>query len=114
MVEKIIYGEHTFEIVDSVPRGYQIWNIGKNMIDGYLPLVEVGGHDGYAVNTDTMKAIKIDDAQVILSAVGRGQYTIKQMETYIKRHKKSKNMVTLRHVEKLEKALEVMHRIKWQ
>lgn len=28
----------TFELVDRVPRGYLIWNIGKNMVDGYLPL----------------------------------------------------------------------------
>ena len=26
-----------FQIVDKVPLGYQIWNIGRNMPDGYLP-----------------------------------------------------------------------------
>ena len=29
-------GKDTFELVDYVPLGYRIWNIGKNMIDGYL------------------------------------------------------------------------------
>lgn len=31
--QTISNNRHTFEIVDSVPPGYQIWNIGKNMID---------------------------------------------------------------------------------
>lgn len=29
---------HSFELVDRVPLGYSIWNIGENMADGYLPL----------------------------------------------------------------------------
>lgn len=34
----ITHHGHTFELVDHVPNGYLIWNIGENMIDGYLPL----------------------------------------------------------------------------
>ena len=107
-------GDHTFEVVKFVPGGYKIWNIGKNMIDGYLPIVQASGYDGCQVNTSTMKAIKISDAQVILAAIGRGQYTIKQMETYVKRYGNSKNKSTQAHVEKLKKALEVMYRIEWK
>ena len=28
----------TYEIVEAVPRGYMIWNIGSNAPEGYLPL----------------------------------------------------------------------------
>ena len=34
----ITHRGHTFEQVDHIPQGYTIWNIGKNMIGGYLPL----------------------------------------------------------------------------
>ena len=76
MIETIKSGEDIFEIVNSVPCGYVIWNIGENMIDGYLPLVQVGGYDGCQVNIETMKAIKLDEAQTILAAIGHGENTI--------------------------------------
>jgi hypothetical protein len=41
-----------FEVVNKIPAGYEIWNIGKNMVDGYIPLTEV---DGYEVNSETLK-----------------------------------------------------------
>ena len=99
---------HEFELVDGVPLGYTIWNIGKNMIDGYLPLVQVGGYDGCQVNTRTMKAIKIDGAQTILAAVGYGVYTVKEMEAHIKKYEKSRPM----EVERMKKALPIMRKIK--
>lgn len=111
-METITSGKHTFEVVESVPCNHKIWNIGKNMIEGYLPIVQVGGYDGCQVNTRTMKAIKIEGAQTILKAVGRGQSTIKEMETYIKRYKNSKTEITKRHVKRLEDALKVMYNIK--
>lgn len=112
-------GKYTFEIIDYIPETYVIWNVGKNMIDGYLPLVQLGGEDGCKINTETMKAIKLKNAQIILDAIGWGQNTTKQMETYIKRYKNSKRKATQQHVEKLKLALKVMYSIddrrqKWQ
>ena len=37
MREYLRKGNDVFEIVDTVPLGYSIWNIGHNMPDGYLP-----------------------------------------------------------------------------
>ena len=116
-MQKIISGNHEFELVDSVPYGgYLIWNIGKNMIDGYLPLCQLSGRQpfdgGREINQRTLKAIKVDGAQTILAAIGRGQGTIQEMETYIKRYKNSKVESTKCHVKKLEGALEVMRSIK--
>jgi hypothetical protein len=113
-MNKIVDGKYTFEIIDYVPYGYVIWNVGKNMIDGYLPIVQLCGEDGCQVNTETMKAIKLKDAQIILAAIGWGQNTIKQMETYVKRYKNSKRKVTQRHVERLKAALKVMYLIDWK
>lgn len=111
-METIISGEHTFQIVGSVPYGYKIWNIGKNMIDGYLPLVQTGGYDGCQV-IGIKKAIKIEGAQIILAAIGYGEYTIKGMENYIKKYKNSKEKIKIMQIEKYKKALPIMHQIKW-
>lgn len=111
-MQTVTSGEHTFELVESVPKEYRIWNIGKNMIDGYLPLVQVGGYDGCQV-VGEMKAIKVDQAQTILAAIGGGQNTIESMGKYIKRYKNSKTRITQRHVKRLQDALQVMYTIKW-
>ena len=110
-MEKLIDGKDSFEIVDKIPYGYAIWNIGKNMKDGYLPLVQVGGYDGYQVNPNTMKAVRVKDAQIILSAISQGEDTVKKMEAYINKHQSSKVNTTESHYEKVVKALEVMYTI---
>lgn len=103
---KITSGKHEFELVESVPWGYKIWNIGKNMIDGYLPIVQVGGYDGCQVNTSTMKAIKTDGAQTILEAIGAGPSTVKEMESYIEKHPNEWG------VDRMKIALPLMRKIK--
>lgn len=112
-MKKLTVGEHVFEIIDFVPSNFQIWNIGKNMPDGYLPLVQTGGYDGCQVNTRNMRAIKIDGAQTILKAIGHGQNTIEKMEAFIKIYKNSNNKAKKVQVQRLKDALEVMYQIKW-
>lgn len=48
-----------FEVVEKIPDNYQIWNIGDNMEDGYIPLCVCD--DEYTVQLDSLKAIKIED-----------------------------------------------------
>lgn len=105
-------GNHTFKIVDKIPSGYVIWNIGKNMIDGYLHICQVGGYDGCSVNTETLKAIKSEGAQIILSVTTNGQNTPKSMERYIKRYANAKpNHYSYRQRERIIKALPYMYDI---
>jgi hypothetical protein len=89
-MNKITSGDWEFEIVDHVPPGYIIWNIGKNMIDGYLPLCRLAAVQpfpgGRSIETHTLKAIKTEHAQTILAAIGIGPGTVKEMEDYIKKH----------------------------
>ena len=114
---KIKSGKHEFELVDSVPRGYIIWNIGKNMVDGYLPLCRLRMiqpfEGGRSIETDTLKAIKCDGAQKILAAIGGGQNTVEKMERYIKRYSSSKNSAILARVDRMKKAVEVLKTIKF-
>lgn len=112
-MKKLFDGKHTFEIVESVPKGYMIWNIGKNMVDGYLPLCKLKNvqpfEGGREIDATALKAIKCEGAQTVLSAIGGGQDTIEKMERYIKRYSNSKRALTLIRVEHMKKALEVMY-----
>lgn len=107
---------HVFEIVEEVPPGYMIWNIGKNMIDGYLPLCRLSERQpfpgGRSIDADTLKAIKIDGAQDILAAVGWGEETLEEMERYVKRYRNSKTERVRFLIERYEKAIPIMRKIK--
>lgn len=106
-------GDHVFQLVNRVPLGYEIWNIGKNMVPGYLPFCRVitGSH---SVEVETLKAIRIDGAERILAAIGGGQNTIAKMERYVKRYKNSPtgSWPNLQ-VERMQRALPIMKQLKW-
>ena len=112
LIVKNLVGEtNVFEIVESIPKGYMLWNIGSNMKADYLPLVQpIKGT--YNVNPKTMKAIYVKDAQTVLKALGRGQKTVKQMEIYIKKYSNAKMKSTKIHVERLKKAVEILKTVK--
>ena len=109
----VVDGEHVFQLVDSVPLGYEIWNIGKNMVPGYLPLCRMTPGT-YSVEVETLKAIRIDGAERILAAIGGGQNTIAKMERYVKRYKNSPagSWPNLQ-VERMQRALPIMKQLKW-
>jgi hypothetical protein len=111
-MKTITSGKDTFEVVEEVPYGYQIWNIGKNMIDGYLPFCRLSSSrpfaGGMSIEADTLKAIKVDGAQTILAAVGYGPCTIKEMEDHISKYSKRKP----HECNKMKAALPYMRQIK--
>lgn len=109
----ITSGNHTFEIVEIVPAGYEIWNIGKNMVDGYLQICEFT--DGRNVNTGTLKAIKIDGAQTILAAIGfsTATNTVEGMERYIKRYRNAKGGWSMLKRDKMMAALPFLRQVKF-
>lgn len=114
----ITHNGHTFELVDHVPDGYLVWNIGKNMIDGYLPLCILASDQpfpgGRAINVNALKAIKCDGAQTILAAIGYGPETPDQMERYIEKYsREGPGGLHALEVERMKKALPLMREIKW-
>lgn len=110
---KIFHKDHYFELVESVPKGFQIWRIGHYMLDGYLPLVE-DHPSGYGINTETMKAIKIEQAQDILSAMYYGCYTVEAMEYFLELCDSDEaRPFQRRQVELIKKALPALKSIKW-
>jgi len=112
-MEYITLDNYVFRIVEEVPWGYSIWSIGRNMPEGYLPLARVGGYDGCQVDTRSIVAIKVKDAQKILSVSISGQGTIDKMREYIKRNKNVKqDSWSYAEVQKTKEALKVMKTIK--
>ncbi|MBR5171861.1 MAG: hypothetical protein IKW14_00495 [Phascolarctobacterium sp.] len=112
-METIKNGRHEFEVVESVPKHYFIWNIGKNMVDGYLPLCEwlnPEDTENFSINVDTLKAVKLPEAQLVLEAVPAAN-TPWGMETYIKKYSEAaKGTWEYRMVERMKKALPILEK----
>lgn len=106
----------TYEIVESIPVGYIIWNIGRNAPKGYLPLCRParrqrfdGGRD---IDPGTLKAIEVDGAEIVLAAIGHGQDTLPEMERYVKRYCNSKTDWVQHNIALYRKAIPIMRQIK--
>lgn len=117
-VKRFSDGRHVFELTDRVPAGYEVWSIGKNMVDGFLPLCRLKAvqpfEGGRAVEVNTLKAIRLEGAQTVLAAFGFGPHDIPSMKKYIKRYSKSKTAYVMRRVDRMKKALEIMKTLKWE
>ena len=110
------YGEYIFEVVDYVPYGYFIWNIGS-MVEGYLPLCRLASRQPFdgarCIDVHTLKAIKCEGAQYILAVVGNGQSTVAEVERYLNRYKDAKpGTWSYTMVQRMKKALPYMKKIK--
>lgn len=82
----------TFEVVDKIPGGnYEIWNIGANMINGYVPFCRMAFHQPFPgsrqIDVNSLKAVKTDGAEIIMQAARCGCSTIKKMGKYLDYHK---------------------------
>lgn len=57
-----------FEIVEKIPAGFFVWNIGENMgTDEYIPICEdlhPEDKDNYEINASTLKAIRLSREEV--------------------------------------------------
>ena len=68
----------TFEIVEKIPSGFYVWNIGENMgSDEYIPLAQdlkPNDKENFEINLYTLKAIKlsVEDVKLLRAAAGWG------------------------------------------
>lgn len=116
------FGEDVFELVNEVPLGYTVWNIGcksngGHMTDGYLPLCRLKRDQpfegGRAIEPDTLKAIKIEGADKVMKAFSLGFNTQEKMVFYAKRFRNVKKPEIMRRVAICEAAIAVMRQLKW-
>ncbi len=117
-MEKIVWDGLVFSVYDCIPRNYEIWNVGKNMIDGYLPICTLSARQPFPgareVDTESLRVIKTDGAQIILAAANGGCTTLAKMERFIKRNINAKEgSWEAAQVRRIKKALPYMRQIKW-
>ena len=92
-----IYGEEprreeidVFEIVEKIPVGFFVWNIGENMgTHEYIPVCEdlhPEDKDDYSINPATLKAVKVapDEWEKLNKAGAWGVGNLKQAEKSLK------------------------------
>ena len=79
-----------FEIVEKIPVGFFIWNIGENMgTHEYIPVCEdlhPEDKDDYSINPATLKAVKVspEEWEKLDKAANWGVGNLKQAEKAIK------------------------------
>jgi hypothetical protein len=79
-----------FEIVEKIPVGFFVWNIGENMgTHEYIPVCEdlrPEDKDNYEINTATLKAVKVapDEWEKLDKAASWGVGNLEQAEKAIK------------------------------
>lgn len=119
VVSEFNYPTYTFRLVDNVPLGYMIWNIGKHhMPEGYLPLCRLSFFQpfpgGRNIEVETLLALKADGSHVILDAIGYGPETPEEMEEFIETHKAAKpGSCCYEEAKRMKEALPFMRKIRW-
>lgn len=82
--------QDVFEIVDKIPLGFYVWNIGENMgSDEYIPLAQdlrPGDKENFEINLHTLKAIRLnpEEVQILRKAAAVGVNNIKTAEKALK------------------------------
>ena len=105
----------TYEVVDKIPSGFYVWNIGENMgTDEYIPICEdlhPEDKDNYEINTSTLKAIKLshEDVEALREAAHVGIVSKKTAEKALK--SKRRGYWSDRKREQAEKTIDIFKRI---
>ena len=101
---------HTFNVVNEIPLGTSIWSIGNHMIEGYLPIVYIGGDNHHTVIGEKM-AIKCEDAQKILEVAIIGLNTVRKMREYLEKAERYTEQGREEFTEEVKFALEVLLKV---
>lgn len=104
-----------FEIVEKIPVGFFVWNIGENMgTHEYIPVCEnlhPENKDDYSINLATLKAVKVtpDEWEKLNKAASWGIGNFKQAEKALKSTRKGYTADRKRAVAEL--TIEIFRRI---
>lgn len=109
------FNENVFQIVDRIPAGFSIWNIGANMKSTeWIPLCEnlhPEDKEDYSINPDTLKAIKLpeNEVQLLRDAAHFGVNSLATAEKALKSHRRG--YMSDRKREQAEKVIDIFRRI---
>ena len=120
-MEKTITTKDTFgksrsyEVVEKIPDGFFVWNIGDNMgLDEYIPICEdlhPEDKDNYELKTSTLKAIRLsrEEVETLREAAHVGIVSKKTAEKALK--SKRRGYWSDRKREQAEKTIDIFKRI---
>lgn len=105
---------HIFEIVESVPACYSVWNIPEICGGEYIPFcmtVRPGDKECFDVNINTLKAVKMskEEVKILQDAAHAGAGSVKKANSVLKRTAKTAYM--RQRQERAKKALPILERI---
>lgn len=107
-MEKMVFGGNEYTVVDKVPNGYIIWNIGRHMgTPDYVPFVQLLSNT-YSVIGDTMLAVKLprEEVKLLRDVAGRGNTDLNTMRKRINRPAKYDYPVAI-----LKEAYKILKRV---
>lgn len=112
---KSMWHTDVFEVVEKIPAGFFVWNIGENMgTDEYIPICEdlhPEDKDNYEINASTLKAIKLS-VEEVKTLRGAAHVGIVSKETAEKALKsKRRGYWSDRKREQAEKTIDIFRRI---
>ena len=104
-----------FEIVEKIPAGFFVWNIGENMgTHEYIPVCQCLHPDekeNFEINAETLKAVKVapDEWEKLNKAASWGVGNLKQAEKALK--SKRRGYISDRKRAAAELTIEIFRRI---
>ena len=107
--------EDVFEIVEKVPAGFFVWNIGDNMgLDEYIPIckdLHPEDKENFEIDTTSLKAIKlpVDEVKALREAAHIGIVSKKTAEKALK--SKRRGYWSDRKRAEAEKTIDIFKRI---
>ena len=105
----------SYEVVEKIPSGFFVWNIGENMgTNEYIPICEdlhPEDKDNYEINTSTLKAIRLslEDVEALRESAHVGIVSKKTAEKALK--SKRRGYWSDRKRSEAEKTIDIFKRI---
>ena len=105
----------SYEVVEKIPAGFFVWNIGDNMgLDEYIPIcrdLHPEDKENFEIDTTSLKAIKlpIDEVKALREAASVGINSKKTAEKALK--SKRRGYWSDRKREQAEKTIDIFKRI---
>ena len=77
---------YSFRVTDRIPSGYEIWNIGDNMVPGYLPITMLKPGT-YEIRPETLMAIPlpVEELKILRKAAGSGCNSLESAKRILNR-----------------------------
>ncbi len=101
---------YIFEVVEKIPKGFEVWNIGEIGGGEYIPICQVV-NGTYSVRVETLKAIKLskEEVAILAKAASAGIKTVSDAKRKLSRS--AKTAYAKENQRRAEKALPILERI---